>query len=584
MSRNPEIAELLEEFANLLDAKDVEYKPQSYRRAAENILDYPVAIEELADEGVETVKEIEGVGDAIASKVVEYFETGRIVELDELRSELPVNMAELTAVEGVGPKSVGKLYEALEITSLDDLEAAAAANEIQDVAGFGKKTEANIRENIPFAKEASKRELLGHGRPVADELLTYLSSHDAVSKSSVAGSIRRWKPTIGDIDILVASSTPADAIECFTDWERVESVVQSGETKASIRARGIQIDLRVVQIDEFGSALQYFTGSRDHNVGLRQRAIDRGLKMNEYGVFDVSHLAESAAKSDQRAGKRIAGVTEAEMYDAVDLPVIPPELRQDSGEIDAAAAESLPTLIESSAIRGDLHTHTEWSDGNGTIEEMADAAQSHGYDYLAICDHATGPGMVGGVGIADDVLLDQYDEIEAIRADLDITLLAGVEANIDESGQISVADSVLEALDIVVASPHNALDQSGEEATDRLIRAISHPAVTILGHPTGRLLNRRAGLDFAIEEVAEAAAEHDTALEVNAHPQRLDLDGTLVRVARNNGARIAINTDAHSQTELGNIRYGLHTARRGWAEADDVINAWDFSDLQDFIG
>ena len=583
MSRNTEIAEILEEFADLLDAQDVDYKPQSYRRAAENISDYPVAIEELAQEGEEAVQAIEGVGDAIASKVVEYVETGAIEELDELREEMPVNMNDLTAVEGVGPKTVGKLFNALGVTSLEELEAAAKAQKIQTVSGFGAKTESNILDSIPFAKEAKKRELLGHGRPVADELLAYLSDIDAVLNHSVAGSIRRWKPTIGDIDILVGSERPHEVVAAFTDWERVESVMQSGETKASIRARGIQIDLRVVATEEFGSALQYFTGSRDHNVGLRQRAIERSLKMNEYGVFDISDLQEEEAEADQRAGKRIAGETEAEMYAAVDLPVIPPEIRQDSGEIAVADEDALPALLESSAIQGDLHVHTDWSDGNLGIEAMAKAAHECGHTYLAICDHATGPGMVGGVGLEDEELLEQQEVISSMDEQTEITLLAGVEANIDAEGEISVADDVLESLDLVVASPHSALDQSAALATERLIKAVSHPHIDILGHPSGRLLNSREGLDFSIADLAEAAASHGTALEVNANPRRLDLDGRFVRVAIEKGATIAINTDAHSKTELDNMRYGVHTARRGWAEAEHVLNTWDGQEIITFL-
>lgn len=573
MSRNVEVAEILEEFADLLAAKDVEYKPRSYQRAAEHVRDHPVAIEELAQSGPEAVKQIEGVGDAIADKVVEYIDTGAIEELRELREELPVRMDELTAVEGVGPKSVGALFEALGITTLEELEAAADAGRIREVSGFGAKTEENILQNIPFAKEASSRELLGHGRPVADELIAYLGESEAVERAEPAGSMRRWRPTIGDIDILVATSSPITAAEAFTEWSRVDQVIEAGENKASIRARGIRIDARFVAPSDFGSALQYFTGSRDHNVKLRNRAIDRGMKMNEYGVFSGEAEEET----------RIAGDTEESMYSSLDLPWISPELREDRGEIDAADEGSLPSLIELDNIQGELHAHTTWSDGNQSIADLAEAASRYGHAYLAICDHATGPGMVGGVGLTDEELLEQIDEIRAVDNDQEIDLLAGVEANITASGEISVGVDVLDELDIVVASPHSDLDQDSPEATERLIAAIEHPSVDVIGHPTGRLLNRRQGLEPSIDDIAQAAAAHNTALEINANPSRLDLAGEQVRVAIEAGVTIVINTDAHSPTELGHMRYGVHTARRGWAEPGDILNSRPVSALWDWL-
>ncbi len=571
MSRNAEVAEILEEFADLLEAKDVEYKPRSYRRAAENILDHPVAIEELAVEGQDAVERIEGVGDAIASKVIAYLETGEIEELEEHREELPVRMDELTAVEGVGPKTVGALYEALGITSLEELEDAAENGEIQTVKGFGAKTEENILENIPFAKEASERELLGHGRPVADELIAYLEGSDAIDEAATAGSIRRWRPTIGDIDILVATDAPETAAEYFTAWDRVDQVIEAGENKASVRARGIRVDVRLVVPTDFGSALQYFTGSKDHNVQLRNRAIDRGLKMNEYGAFRTG---------DE---ERIAGETEESMYAALDLPWIPPELREDRGEIDAADAGRLPSLVATGDIRGELHAHTTWSDGNKDIEQLVAAADAFGHEYLAICDHAAGPGIVETVGLTEDDLREQRERIRDVDGDAGIDVLAGVEANIDAEGGLGIDEDVLAGLDLVVASPHSALDQASQPATERLVAAIEHPAIDIIGHPTGRMLNRRRGLEPDIERVATAAAEHGVALEVNANPNRLDLSGSLVRAALEAGATIAVNTDAHSPPEFENVRYGVHTARRGWAEPDDILNTRAVPTLTDVL-
>ncbi|KAB1192213.1 DNA polymerase/3'-5' exonuclease PolX [Haloferax sp. MBLA0076] len=581
MSRNDEIATLLEEFADLLDAKDVAYKPSSYRRAAENVREYPNPVEELAEEGEDAVKAIDRVGDAIASKIVEYVETGHIEELDELRDELPVDMAGLTSVEGVGPKTVGTLYEELGITDLDELEAAARDGQIQEVKGFGAKTEANILEGIEFARKATGRELLGKARPVADDLLAYLGEHDAVGRAEPAGSMRRWRETVGDIDILVGSDDPSAVIDHFLAWDLVDDTIEAGAQKASTRVNAMRVDLRVVDPSEYGAALQYFTGSKDHNVHLRNIAIDRGLKMNEYGMFDISDVDDP--DGGPRVGRRVAGETEASMYAALDLPLITPEMREDTGEIEAATDGSLPDLIEAGEIRGDLHTHTNWSDGDNTIAEMVAAAEERGYDFHVVSDHATGPGMVGGVGVDDDELLEQIDEVRAVAEDASITVFTGVEANVDAEGGLSVADDVLDHLDVVVASPHSALDQDRETATERLVRAMEHPAVDVLGHPTGRLINRRPGLPLDYERLAEAAVENGVALELNASPYRLDLNGEALKIAVEAGATIAIDTDAHRPAELDHARYGVHTARRGWVETADVINTWSLDDLTDFL-
>ncbi|QZP36753.1 helix-hairpin-helix domain-containing protein [Halobaculum magnesiiphilum] len=595
--RNAEVAGLLEEFADLLEAQGVEYKPNAYRRAADNVRDHPRAIEDLASEGGEdAVAEIDRVGDAIAAKIVEYLETGEIAELEELREDLPVDMAALTRVEGVGPKTVGTLYEELEITTLDELEAAAEAGKIQEIKGFGAKTEQNILDNVAFAREAGQRQRLGDARPLAEEVMGHLDGEAAVERLDVAGSIRRWKDTIGDVDVLVGSEDGEAVVDLFTDWPDADEVIEAGEQKASVSVDGIRVDLRVVVPEEFGSALQYFTGSKAHNVTLRNLAIDRGLKLNEYGVFDVSELrsdgqSDADASDDvsdvddpdagQRVGERLGGAAESEMYGALDLPVIPPELREDTGEIEAAVEGDLPDLLTEGEIRGDLHTHTEWSDGASTVAEMVQAAADYGYDYHCVTDHAEGPGVFGDTGLTDEEVREQAEAVAAVREDVDIEVFHGVEANVDADGDVTTSDDLLADLDIVVASPHAALDQG--DATDRLIRAVKHPHVDILGHPTGRLINQRPGLEIDFERLAEAAADADTALEVNANPARLDLHGDAVRAAVEAGATVAIDTDAHSPAEFGNVRYGVHTARRGWAEATDVLNARDADGLRAFL-
>jgi DNA polymerase (family 10) len=575
---NDEVADLLEEFAMLLDAKGVDYKPRAYERAADSIRNHTVDVETLAAEGEGAVAEIDDVGDAISSKVVEYIETGEIEELEELRAELPVEMAALTRVEGVGPRTVGQLYEKLGVQTLDDLEAAAEAGEIRELKGFGEKTEANILEGIPFAREAHERQLLGEARPRGVRVREYLAGKPAVSRCELAGSIRRWRPTIGDVDVLVGSDDPEAVIDAFQEYPDASEVIEAGTTKASIRDGEVRVDLRVVASAEFGAALQYFTGSKDHNVTVRNRAIDRDLKVNEYGVFDVSALDRS--EDDQRAGERVAGETEEGMYEALSMAWVPPELREDRGEVEAAANDDLPNLLDQAAIRGDLHTHSAWSDGSNTIEEMVAGAVEFGHEYVCLTDHASGPGIVGGVGLEDEEIRDQIAEIHAVDDDVDIDVLAGIEANIESDGGISVGDDVLADLDLVVASPHSGLDGDG---TDRLVEAAGHPGVDIIGHPTGRMLNQREGMDIAVERLASVAADHDTALEINADPRRLDLNGRLVQLAIEQGATVAINTDAHAPSSYNYVRYGVQTARRGWAEPGDVLNARPVSALRSFL-
>ena len=582
MSRNDEVAALLAEFADRLEATGVEYKPSAYRRAAENVREHTAPIENLAGEGPDAVAEIDRVGDAIAAKIVEYFETGEIEELEELRAELPADIEALTAIEGVGPKTVGTLYETLGITTLDEMEAAAEAGEIREVRGFGAKTEESIAENIPFARESQKRTRLGDARPVADDALAYLGRLDAVSRVEVCGSIRRWKDTIGDVDLLVASDAREPIVDAFVEWPSADATIEAGSGKASVRAKGTRVDLRIVDDDEFGAALQYFTGSKAHNVAVRNRAIDREYKLNEYGLFDVSDVEDPDA--DQRVGDRIAGETEVGVYEALGMDHVPPELRENTGEVAAAVAGELPELLETGDLRGDLHTHTEWSDGAFSIEEMVTAAAERGYAFHAVTDHAAGPGIFGNTGLNEAEIREQADAVTAVRegiaAEHDIELLHGIEANIDAEGAITTDDDVLAELDVVVASPHSALDASSDAATERLIRAVEHPEVDVLGHPTGRIINSRQGLTPDVDAVVAAAAREDVAIEVNANPARLDANDATVRAAIDAGATVAVNTDAHSPRELDNVRYGVHTARRGWAEAADVLNARPVAELR----
>ena len=493
-----------------------------------------------------------------------------------------MNMTELTAVEGVGPKTVASLYDALGVRTLDDLEDAAQAGEIREVSGFGATTEENILGGISFARQAQERELLGDARPAADDVLDFLEGVEDVERVDVAGSLRRWKPTIGDVDVLAASSDGAAVGEALADWERVEEVHDLGETKTSVRVDGKRVDLRVVVDGEFGAALQYFTGSKAHNVELRDDAIDQGLKVNEYGVFDVSEVEDAA--DAQRAGDLLASETEADVYEAVGLPWIPPELRENRGELDAAANGDLPDLLTVADVRGDLHTHSEWSDGALSVADLVAGAAEFGHDYLCVSDHAAGPGIVSDAGLSEADLREQADVVERVREDTDMTVFHGVEANVDADGGVgAVSDDALADLDLVVASPHSGLGDGGGDQTDRLVRAVEHPHVDVLGHPSGRLINQRPAMEFDPRELAEAAADAGTALEVNANPHRLDLWGSAVQAAVEAGATVVVNTDAHTTSEFRNIEYGVHTARRGWAEAGDVLNTRDAAGVRAFL-
>jgi len=537
------------------------------------------------------------VGDAIASKIVEYFETGSIEELEALRSEPPADIGALTAVEGVGPKTVGSLYEALGITTLDELEAAAEAEQIREVSGFGAKTEENILDNIPFAREARKRTRLGDARPVADAALSsYLDDLDAVASVEVCGSIRRWKDTIGDIDLLVVASDAREPIvEAFTEWPEADATIEAGTGKASVRASGTRVDLRIVDGEEFGAALQYFTGSRAHNVAVRKPR-DRP-RPEAQRVRPLRHLDVDDPDAGQRGRERVAGETEDGVYEALDMDPVPPELRENNGEVAAAAAGELPNLVETKDLRGDLHTPTDWSDGGFSIAEMIEAGgRGRGYDAHAVTDHAARPGIFGNTGLDEAEIAAQADAVaDAIDA-VDGAVWAG-EGGAGESGAGEPTDADTSRCSTgsrptstrrerspptttpsptsISSSPRRTprWDRDPDAATERLIRAVEHPYVDILGHPTGRIINSRPGIAPDVAAVVEAAAAAGTAIEVNANPARLDADGDMVRAAIDAGATIAVNTDAHAPRELDNARYGVHTARRGWAETADVLNA-----------
>lgn len=554
---NFELAQIFYRMADFLELRGIEFKPRAYENAARAIEVLKKDVREIYNEGgLKALEEISSVGKSIASQIEEYIKTGRIKNYQKLKKECPVDIESLLAVEGLGAKRIKVLYQKLKIKTLKDLEKAAQKGKIRVLEGFGEKSEQNILQGIEFAKASKGRRLFGEARPIIGEIINRLKELSVVKKISVAGSIRRREETIGDGDILVVSSQPQEIMGFFVSLPEVKKIWARGLTKSSVRLKsGFDCDLRVIERESFGAALQYFTGSKDHNIAIRRIAMKKGLKLNEYGVF--------------RGEEKIAGRTEKEVYNAIDLPYIEPELRTNSGEIEAALTGKLPKLIGYSDIKGDCHIHTDWSDGQNTIEEMAKAAKSMGYEYLAITDHA---GFLKISGASDEKrLLRQMREIDQINIP-GIKILKGAEVDIKKDGTLSIKDEILVQLDVVIAAVHSNFKLAQEAMTERLTRAIENPNVDVIAHPTGRVILRREGYSLDMEKIFQAAVRHQTALEVNSHFARLDLRDSDIRQAINKGVKLMVNTDAHNCAGLTMIEYGLGAARRGWAEKGDILN------------
>lgn len=555
--KNRLVAKILYEVADLLELEGVEFKPRAYRRAAQAVESCPIPIEDLVEQG--RLHELPGVGESIAQKIEEIVRTGKLALHEELKAKLPVDLYALTQVEGVGPKTVKLLYEALGVRTLEDLERVAREGKIREVKGLGPKIEEKILRGLQEARGAEKRELLGYALPLARHLCQKLLASGLFVRVEPAGSLRRGKETVGDLDILAISARPEEAARAFCTLPEVEEVLAQGPKRSSVRLHGgLQADLRIVPEESFGAALQYFTGSKAHNIRLRERAVARGWKLNEYGLFDAED-------------RRIAGRTEEEIYQALGLAWIPPELREDQGEIQAAEVGALPKLVTLSEILADLHVHTDWSDGKMTLQEAVEAARARGLRYIAITDHLRFAQAIPGLS-ADD-LRRQIEEIRRLNEKLsDFRLLCGVEANIARDGTVDVPRDLLPELDLVIASVHTHFRLSKKEMTERLVRAVEDEGVDVLGHPTGRLIGERPAYEVDWDEVFRRAAKAGTALEVNANPQRLDLPADLIRRALDYGVRFLLGTDAHAPEHLDFLEYGVLTLRRGWAEAGDVLN------------
>lgn len=555
--KNRVVAKILYEVADLLELEGVEFKPRAYRRAAQAVESCPIPIEDLVAQG--RLHELPGVGESIAQKIEEIVKTGKLSLHEELKAKLPVDLYALTQVEGVGPKTAKLLYETLGVRTLEDLERVARAGKIRTVKGLGPKIEEKILRGLAEAKGAERRELLGYALPLARNIRQKLLATGLFRRIELAGSLRRGKETVGDLDILAVSDKPEEAARAFCTLPEVEEILAQGPKKSSVKlVGGLQADLRIVPEESFGAALQYFTGSKEHNIRLRERAVARGWKLNEYGLFDENE-------------QMIAGKTEEEIYRALGLIYIPPELREDQGEIQAAEAGALPKLVELAEILGDLHVHTNWSDGKMSLLELVEAARARGFRYVAVTDHIRFAQAIPG--LSPDDLRRQIEEIREINESLkDFRLICGVEANIGRDGTVDVPRDLLPELDLVIASVHTHFRLSKKEMTERLVRAVENEGVDVLGHPTGRLIGERPAYDADWDEVFRRAAKSGTALEVNANPQRLDLSADLIRRALEYGVKFILGTDAHASEHLDFLEYGVLTLRRGWAEAKDVLN------------
>ncbi|MFF4563856.1 DNA polymerase/3'-5' exonuclease PolX [Streptomyces sp. NPDC001435] len=570
---NDEVAALLQEYADLISITGGDaFKARVYEKAARAIGGHHADVRDLDAKGL---REIPGVGKSIAEKVVEYFRTGSICAVDELRARIPAGVRQLTAIPTLGPRKALLLYEELGISSVDELTEAIHAERLRDLKGFGPRTEENILHGIELLHSAGDRVLLDVAMDLAEEITGALAEVTGCRRCAYAGSLRRVRETIGDIDILATAEDSASLMRAFTELPYVTEVIAHGGTKTSIRTtKGLSVDLRVVPPDSWGAALQYFTGSKAHNIRTRELAVHQGLKLSEYGLFD----AES--------GEKIVSETEEDVYARLGLPWIPPTLREDRGEIEAGLRGELPDLVSEADIRGDLHTHTDLTDGLAPLEEMVAAAAERGYAYYAITDH--GPNLYMQ-RMTDERMLAQRERVRELdgygtrgrRGGM--WLLHGVELNIDPDGAVDWPEEFLVGFDLCVASVHSHFNQGREAMTRRIVRACENPYVNIIGHPTTRIVGKRPGVDADLDEIFAACARTGTALEINAHPHRLDLRDEDILRARRYGVKFAVDSDAHAALHLANMRYGVGTAQRGWLTKDDVINTWPRTRLKRFL-
>ena len=567
--KNQEIAKILYEMANFLEMEKVAFKPYAYEKAAINLEAMEEDVKEIYERGgLKSLKEIPGVGENIAKRIEEYLKTGKVKYYEALKKKTPVKVEELIAVEGLGPKKVRVLYEKLGIRNLKDLEKTAKARKIAPLFGFGEKTEKNILEGIKFLKRSKGRFLFGEIWPKVKEIISDLKKLKEVRQISEAGSVRRRKETIGDVDILITSSSPKKVIDYFTSRPGIVKIWSKGSTKASVRlSEGFDVDLRVVSERSYGSALQYFTGSKEHNIATRKIAMNKGLRLSEYGLF--------------RGPRMIAGKTEEEIYKSLGMVWLPPELRENQGEIEAAIQQAqgkpggLPKLIDCKDIRGDLHTHCDWDGGENTIEEMAKAAIAMGYEYVGISDHTKFLRIEQGLNERElEMRNREIDKINSKfkNANSKFRILKGCETNILNDGSVDIKDTALAKLDYVIAGVHSSFKMEKNRMTERIIRAMKNPHIDIISHPTGRIIQKRDEYQIDLDEIFKAVRETGTILEINSSPVRLDLNDQNIRRAKEAGVKMIINTDSHQKDQLRFMGFGVSQARRGWAEKEDIVN------------
>lgn len=567
---NADIAAIFEDIADLLEIQGANpFRIRAYRNAARIIGELSQEVSRMLEKG-EDLTELPGIGDDLAGKIKEIVGSGHCSLLDRLHAELPPAITELLKIPGLGPKRVKALYHDLDVQTIEQLHRAARDGRIRALSGFGEKTENNILQAIEAHANQAQRFKLAIAAQYAEALQKFLAAIPGVVRVTIAGSYRRMRETVGDLDILLTASVPDQVVQRFTTYDEVAEILSAGPTRASVILKcGLQVDLRVVKEESYGAALHYFTGSKAHNIAIRRMAQQSGLKINEYGVF--------------RNDTRIAGETEASVYAAVGLSYIPPELRENRGEIAAAKTGRLPCLVEQGDLRGDLHVHTKATDGHNSLREMAQAGLANGFEYLAITEHSRRLAFAHGL---DPLQLErQCDEIDQLNTELKgITLLKSIEVDILEDGSLDLPDSILNRLDMVVGAVHSSFNLSRVKQTQRILRAMQHPCFTLLAHPTGRLIQRRAPYDVDMLQIIREAKKRGCFLELNAHPERLDLLDTQCQMAKEEGVLISIDSDAHSIYDFANLRFGVGQARRGWLEKRDVLNTRPLKELRRLIG
>lgn len=567
--QNSEIAEIFYEIADLLEIEGANpFRIRAYRDAARTIEGHPRRINEMIKND-ESLQEIPGVGEDLADKIEEIVKTGNLVFYEKLLARTPQSLLKLLDISGLGPKRVQQLYQELDITNIEELRAAIEEGKVADLDGFGPKTVDNILEALESDSFVEERTRLDIAEQFVEPLLQYLQEIESVGKVTVAGSYRRRKATVGDLDIIATSEEGSEITEAFVNFDSVDEILSQGDTKASIKLRsGLQVDLRVVPEESYGAALLYFTGSKEHNIHLRNIAVKDDLKINEYGVF----------KDDER----ILGETEEEIYAHFDMDFIEPELRKDTGEIEAALNKSLPALVKLEDIRGDLQMHTDESDGRDTLEEMAQAAKDLGYDYIAITDHTSYIGVTQGLD--KDDIPEYVEKIDRFNESHDgIHVLKGIEVDIHEDGSLDLPDEALKEMDIVLGSVHSHFKLDEKKQTERILKALDNPYLNVLAHPTTRRIGSRDPIDLNLERVMEGALERGCFIEINASPERLDLWDQYIRLAGDLGLKLVISTDAHRKSSLKNMKYGVYQARRGWAEKSQILNTRSLPELKELL-